>query len=207
MKTAEHPTVGRPTANVKIPKGKFTFQELCAANSNLAPLTLRNFMARDTAEGKYSQIVRVEDERGEPGSKEGYGRKPFLYIRRELMKAAGLSVRNIGYHVHKAKAPSHTMKRMELDLTGREHVHKIINLGKGTGQGGASVTISFAPVPNGAPIPTSVTVNFHRKTSANSVNHSESTNNHETDPETASPTEAGKSTSSIDSPTPPTKEA
>jgi hypothetical protein len=210
MKTAEAPTVGRPAANVTIPKGKFTFQELCAANSSLAPLTLRNFMKRDKQSGKHSQIVRVEDERGEPGSNDGYGRKPFLYVRRELMKQNGLSTRNVGYHIHTAKAPTLKMKRTELP-NGREHSHKIIHLGKPKGPitNGASVTISFATVPNGAPIPTSVTVNFNRKSSESvTVEHPPTSNsNHETEPTTIPPTQESTDAPQVDSTTPTAKAA
>lgn len=160
MKTADHPTVGRPMADVTIPKGKFTFNQLCAVNKNLAPLTLRNFMDRDKDKGKHSEILRVEDERGEPGSK--IGRKPFLYIRRELLSKSGIIHQNVGYHVHKSKAPTHTMKRTELPK-GRSHQHHIVDLDKAVG--GSSITISFAPVPKGAPMPASVTVNFVSKSS------------------------------------------
>lgn len=207
--TAEQPTVGRPAADVKIPRGKFTFQQLCEANSNLAPLTLRNFMKRDKGHGKLSQIVRVEDERGEPGSDDGYGRKPFLYVRRELLgktSSGGVNVRNVGYHVHKAKAPSHTMKRTELK-NGRPHIHRVIDLSKKSLAGGASVTISFAPVPNGAPVPTSVTVNFNPRSKSSSpaecitVEQPQTDNNcHEKtlpDATASAPTEASKSTPPI----------
>jgi hypothetical protein len=200
MKTAEQTRVGRPSAEVKIPKGKFTFQQLCEANSHLAPLTLRNFMSRDTAEGKHSQIIRVEDERGEPGSDAGYGRKPFLYVRRELMKSNGLSVRNIGYHVHKAKAPSHTMKRTE-KASSRPHIHKIIDFTKGAANG-ATITISFAPVPKGAPVPTSVTVNFNRKNSSEMVTVDSPQHEKITHSSTDHPTETSESTPATPPPTP-----
>jgi hypothetical protein len=205
MKTAEHPTVGRPSAEVKIPKGKFTFQQLCEANSHLAPLTLRNFMRRDNDEGKHSQIVRVEDERGVPGSEAGFGRKPFLYVRRELMKANGLSVRNIGYHIHTARAPKQTMKRTEIK-NGRNHFHKVIKLGNGKGSihGGASVTISFAPIPQGAPVPTSVTINFNRKSSETVVLESSqpSNNGHDSHPTTIAPEASSEGSPQTDSPSP-----
>lgn len=157
MKT-ETPTVGRPAAEVKIPRGRFTFEQLCSANSHLAKLTLRNFMKRDKALGKNSEIVRIEDERGEPVSDAGFGRKPFLYIRRELLGKNG-GTRQVGYHVHTAKAPTHTIKRTELKNGRGPHGHHVIEVGKPSGASGASI-ISFAPVPNGAPIPSSVTVNF-----------------------------------------------
>jgi hypothetical protein len=163
-------------------------------------------MKRDKSAGKHSQIVRVEDERGEPGSNDGYGRKPFLYIRRELLKANGLSTRNVGYHIHTAKAPTHTMKRTEIKNGRASHTHRVIDLTKKSMAGGASITISFAPVPNGAPVPTSVTVNFNSRSKSSpsdsiTVEHPETSNNgHEKD---ESSTTAATPTSESTAPTPP----
>lgn len=164
MKT-EMSTVGRPKAIVTIPEGKFTFQEFCAANKHVAHLTIRNFLKEDRNMGKKSQILRIEDERGEPGSTDGYGRKPFLYVRRDLLGKLG--VRNVGYHVTLAKAPRHVIKRTEL-ANGKSHHHRVVNVGKLNG--GASVTISFAALPQGAPIPTSVTVNFQPRSKTSTSN-------------------------------------
>ncbi len=154
MKTV-YSTVGRPRAEVKFPRGKFTFQELCELNPTLAHLTLRNHMKKDKSLGKKSTLVCLE-QKGEPGSQAGYGRKPNLYIRRELLgKDGNQTVRNIPYHVTTAKAPTHSIKRTELPRS-RAHTHQVVNVPNGNTP---SVTISFNHVP-GSPSPTSVTVNF-----------------------------------------------
>jgi hypothetical protein len=154
-------TVGRPASKVNIPKGKFTFLELCAANKHLAQLTLRNFMRRDAELQDHSQIVRIDDERGSTGSDAGYGRKPYLYVSREYVKNGKKTHKTTKYHVHKAKAPTHTLTRRELNKTSDSHSHKVVSLvPKDSTKTATSVIISFAPIADGAPVPTSVTVNF-----------------------------------------------
>lgn len=115
--------------------------------------------------GEESQIIRVDDERGEPGSETGYGRKPFLYMRRAYLGNKGTTtttVRDTKYHIHKAKAPNITHKRTELKQPSAPHVHTINEkVGMGKTAAAASVIISFAPSTNGAPVPTSVIVNFN----------------------------------------------
>ena len=76
-------SAGRPKATIRIPRGNFTFSDLCVANVHLAPLTLRNFIKRDQVRGNDSLLVKLEA-KGEPGSRIGYGRKPFLYSARQL---------------------------------------------------------------------------------------------------------------------------
>ena len=67
-------SVGRPRATVKLPKGEFTFRQLCILNGALTaegktpnkkekrmvPLTLRNFLKRDAKKGSRSEVIRLD---------------------------------------------------------------------------------------------------------------------------------------------------
>lgn len=85
-KTSRGP--GRPMAVITIPKSKFTFADLEAANPHVTALTLRKFLARDAKKSGRSEIVRLKNESREPDSKKGLGRKTFVYSRRSSVKAA-----------------------------------------------------------------------------------------------------------------------
>lgn len=117
---------GRPKYNPIIPKGKFTMDEFCVANGvNLntgkgklcSRLTLIKFLARDmfhTKAGsnkpdhnkprKNSSVVLVKDEFSEPNSKDGLGRKAFVYIRRSTLEA--IKARKASKVAKKTTAPA-----------------------------------------------------------------------------------------------------
>jgi len=82
---------GRPMAEITIPTKKFTFVELCEANSHVTPLTLRKFLKRDAARKGKSEVILVKDETREPIAKRkanaGLGRKVFVYVRRSRANA------------------------------------------------------------------------------------------------------------------------
>lgn len=85
--------VGRPRATVKLPKGEFTFRQLCILNGALTadgktpkkgekrmvPLTLRNYLKRDNKKGSRSEVVRIKDKFGKSESETGLGKPPFMY--------------------------------------------------------------------------------------------------------------------------------
>jgi hypothetical protein len=73
---------GRPRAEITIPNRKFTFADFGEANQHVTPLTLRKFIKYDFAKKNKSEIIKLKDETREPNSKEGLGRKTFVYIRR-----------------------------------------------------------------------------------------------------------------------------
>lgn len=100
--------VGRPKAKILWPKGKFTFLALAILNgavdangepldnARVCTLTLRNALKRDMfrkdASGKLvpnpkSTIVQLE-ETAKSRNDKGMGRKPLLYIRRDVLAAA-----------------------------------------------------------------------------------------------------------------------
>lgn len=78
---------GRPMADINVPNKKFTFADLVEANSHVTPQTLRKFLKRDFARKGKSEIVLVKDETREPNSKQGLGRKTFVYMRRSKMNS------------------------------------------------------------------------------------------------------------------------
>ena len=69
---------GKPKAVITIPKGKFTFAQLCSANPHVIPLTLRKFIKRDSKLGDNSELILLE-EKGETSSDKGMGRKVYMY--------------------------------------------------------------------------------------------------------------------------------
>jgi hypothetical protein len=89
---------GRPRNKVSLPQGKFTFKDLEVLNGvtdengnelpkgqrRMVSLTLRNWIARDTALGDKSLVVKLE----EMGKSEGKGRKPFMFQRRSKWEAS-----------------------------------------------------------------------------------------------------------------------
>lgn len=83
---------GRPMAKISLPRGKFSFADLCDENDHVTPLTLRKFLKRDAVRQSRSEVVLVKGEMGEPTAKRkansGLGRKTFVYIRRAVRKAA-----------------------------------------------------------------------------------------------------------------------
>jgi hypothetical protein len=82
---------GRPKAEINIPKGKFTFSDLEEANSHVTPLTLRKFLKRDASKRNMSEVILIKDETREPNSKDGLGRKVYVYTRRAgAVKPTGL---------------------------------------------------------------------------------------------------------------------
>jgi hypothetical protein len=120
---------GRPAYVPVIPRGKFSFGELCVANGvnvktgkgkNCSALTLRKFIARDAALGKKSQMF-LTDELAEPNNKKGLGRKSFLYQRRAgvaAVKATVKSVRKATVKVSTANATAEYEKtKVELGLS------------------------------------------------------------------------------------------
>jgi hypothetical protein len=101
MKTVKHDGPGRPKYQPKLPRGKFTMNELCQENgvslktgkgSNCSKLTLVKFVARELSNRRSGLVVKVKDETSEPNSRKGLGRKPFLFMRRpNALKAAAKS--------------------------------------------------------------------------------------------------------------------
>ena len=88
---------GRPKYEPVIPKSRFTMTDLCEANGvnlksgkgkNCSRLTLIKFIARDAKRKGHSLIVRLKDTVAEPNSKDGLGRKSFVYQMRSKHDAA-----------------------------------------------------------------------------------------------------------------------
>lgn len=89
---------GRPAYTPVIPKGKFTMNDLCEANGVslktgkgklCSKLTLVKWLAKQLA-NRRSGLVTKTDATAEPNSKDGLGRKSFVYIRRPGMSAKTL---------------------------------------------------------------------------------------------------------------------
>jgi hypothetical protein len=101
MKTVKHDGPGRPKYQPKLPRGKFTMNELCQENGvslktgkgkNCSKLTLVKFVARELSNRRSGLVIKVKDETSEPNSRKGLGRKPFLFMRRpNALKAAAKS--------------------------------------------------------------------------------------------------------------------
>ncbi len=87
--------VGRPMADVKIPRGRFTFAEFMAFNASAndgngwKPLTLRNFLKRDAArKGKSIVVLTGKFEKPE----NGIGRPSAIMAKRIVKKTNTLAV-------------------------------------------------------------------------------------------------------------------
>lgn len=87
---------GRPKYVPTIPRGKFTFAELEAANGvdlstgkggKCTTLTLRKWMKREIANRRNGAVMLVKDILAEPNSASGLGRKQYVYIRRPAEKS------------------------------------------------------------------------------------------------------------------------
>jgi hypothetical protein len=83
MKTKNKRGVGRPRADVTIPKGKFTFKMLRKANKKVQPLTLRKFLKRDAAR-KGKSLVVMTGEFNTP--RYGMGRPIIVYVARKTTR-------------------------------------------------------------------------------------------------------------------------
>jgi hypothetical protein len=84
---------GRPLANIVYPRGRFTREDLFAANPHVCKLTIVNRTNKDM-KGPKSLIVRLKGETGEATSESGRGRPPHLYLRRSA-RDAGLRLQAI----------------------------------------------------------------------------------------------------------------
>lgn len=101
---------GRPKAEIKWPAKKFTFADLCEANGTdfetgkgrVTKLTLRKSLDRDMfhviesgknkgkvdkSKPRRNSLVVLLDETREPASKDGLGRKSFVYVLRSRLDA------------------------------------------------------------------------------------------------------------------------
>lgn len=83
--------VGRPKSKVVWPNGRFTREQAYAANPGVCKLTVINHLNADM-KGNKSILIRMKDEHGEPQSKAGKGRKPFIYLRRAQYEAGKKSI-------------------------------------------------------------------------------------------------------------------
>jgi hypothetical protein len=128
-------SVGRPSAKVLWPKGKFTFLALAVLNGamsadgkilpkkerRMCTLTLRNHLKRDMfkedAAGEFtvpnpkSEITVIKGEKGDVTAENGLGRKPILYIRRSVAAAS-----------RKAKATSRKAKATTVSVSVTDNV-------------------------------------------------------------------------------------
>ena len=104
---------GRPKYTPVIPKGRFTMATLCEANGVslktgkgkiCSRLTLIKFIARDAKRNGQSLIMRLKDMVTEPNSKDGMGRKPFVYQSRTKSPA----VKTTRKPATKSTAPKNT---------------------------------------------------------------------------------------------------
>lgn len=137
--------VGRPMANINIPNRKFTFADLEEANSHVTPLTLRKFLKRDADRKGKSEIVLVKGETRAPQSKNGLGRKTFVYVRRA--KVAKVTAPKAAVKAKAAKSPKASTKSTSYEAK------KAALLGDNQT---APVTAPVAPAPVTATAPTPV---------------------------------------------------
>jgi hypothetical protein len=84
---------GRPAYEPKVPQSKFTFADFMELNGvnfetgkgpNCSKLTLDKWLKRDKESKGKSMIVKLDETR-EPNSKNGLGRKTYVYVRRSKL--------------------------------------------------------------------------------------------------------------------------
>jgi hypothetical protein len=123
---------GRPKAEIKWPAKKFTFADLCEANGTdfetgkgrVTKLTLRKSLDRDMfhviesgknkgkvdkSKPRRNSLVVLLDETREPASKDGLGRKSFVYVLRSRL-AALKDAKAVSVSVTKASKPGRKAK-------------------------------------------------------------------------------------------------
>lgn len=92
---------GRPRFQPEIPKGKFTFTDFEIANGvnpktgkgkECTTLTLRKWLKRELSKRGHSAIVHLKDTFADPTSKNGLGRKQYVY-----QKRTGVSAKSVAH--------------------------------------------------------------------------------------------------------------